>query len=120
MKRHELHHPANVVAVAAGKRLSHDITLGATQADNEKIAGQAETFAITTVAGALRQTDLVAGEEAQEVTVYLKTLGAGAAAQINGAFVGGTKITLDTAGEFFRAKSLNGSWVILNNTGVLA
>lgn len=80
----------------------------------------AETYAITTIAGAASNVTLPNGEEGQEVTVYLAVKGAGANAVVNGVFAGGTKITLDAAGKYFRAKFLGASWVVLNNTGTLA
>jgi hypothetical protein len=84
---------------------------------------KSETKALVTLVGALNvinEFDLPAGEEGQEQTFYLKTKGAGANAQVNGAFVGGTKITLDTAGKMFKVKFLNASWQPIVNTGTLA
>jgi hypothetical protein len=89
-------------------------------ATGDKLNLDAETKALITPAGAVSEFDLPAGEEGQETTVYLATKGAGSNAQVNGAFAGGTKITLDTVGKYFRAKFLGGTWVVLNNTGTLA
>lgn len=90
-------------------------------ADADKVDLDAQTKALVTAAGTtVQEWDLPAGEEGQETCYYLKTKGAGANAQVNGAFVGGTKITLDTAGKMFTAKFLNGSWQPLVNTGTLA
>lgn len=89
-------------------------------AGGDAIDLKAATVALTTVAGAASDIDLPAGEEGQEVTVYLAVKGAGANAVVNGAFAGGTKVTFDTVGEYFKAKYLGASWVLMNNTGTLA
>jgi hypothetical protein len=75
---------------------------------------------ITTTGTTAQEWDLPAGEEGQEVAMYLKTKATGVNAKVNGAFVGGTSITFDTAGEFFKAKFMNASWALIANTGALA
>jgi hypothetical protein len=49
---------------------------------------------------------LPAGDEGQEITVYLKTKGSNSNAVVAGAFVGGTALTLDTAGKMAKLKFL--------------
>lgn len=80
----------------------------------------AETKAITTLAGTLTEFDLIAGEEGQETTVYLAVKGAGSNAQLNGTFVGGTHLTLDTVGKGAKLKWLGAAWQPLWNTGTIA
>jgi hypothetical protein len=62
---------------------------------------------------------LPVGDEAQEVTLYLKTKSGGNAV-VAGAFVGGTHLTFSAANQIAKLKFLNGSWLPLVNTGSIA
>jgi hypothetical protein len=59
------------------------------------------------------------GDEAQEVTLYLKTQ-AGGNAVVTGAFVGGTTLTFSAVNQIAKLKFLNGSWLPMINTAALA
>jgi hypothetical protein len=79
------------------------------------------TYALVTPAspsGAVAFT-LPIGDEAQEVTLYLKAK-AGGNAVVAGAFVGGTHLTFSAVNQIAKLKYLNGSWVPLYNTGSIA
>ncbi len=114
----------NAFTVAEGSAVASVASatlLGGQDADAVNL--DAETKALVTFTGAAvadpMEWDLPVGEEGQITTFYLKTKAAGIDAKVNGAFVGGTAITFDTAGEYFTAKFLNASWVVQHNTGAL-
>jgi hypothetical protein len=105
--------------VSANATVSAATLTGGTDAD--KLDLDAETKALSTVAGTtVTEFDLPIGGEGQETTFYLASKGAGSNAQINGAFVGGTKLTLDTVGKFAKLKYLGSTWVALVSTGAIS
>jgi hypothetical protein len=107
--------------VSASASVSAAALTGGTDAD--VLSLDAETKALSTVAGStVTEFDLPAGEEGQETTLYLAIKGAGSNAQINGAFGGGTKLTLDTAGKFAKLKYFAGiaAWAQIAGTGALS
>jgi hypothetical protein len=93
------------------------LTLGA---GVETIKLDAETYALVTIVGAGSMSfDLPNGEEAQEVTLYLNTKGAGANAVVSGTFIGGTTLTFSAAQHYARLKWLGAGWQMLSGTATL-
>lgn len=107
-------HGDKVTALAAGRVQSNSIGLG------DAINLEAETTAINASGADDNEFDLPAGDEGQEITLYLASKADAGGAVINGAFVGGTTITFDTVGEYAKLKFLGASWAPMHNTGVLA
>jgi hypothetical protein len=88
--------------------------------DADTIRLQHNTYGLETVIGGLTDYDLPAGDEGQEITLYLKTKGTSSNAQVNGTFGGGTLLTFDTAGKFAKLKYMNATWQPIANTGTIA
>lgn len=80
----------------------------------------AESFVLTTDAGAAEYFVLADGSEGQEIGLVLKTKGAGANAIVTGTFLGGTTLTFDTADKSAFLKWLGGKWRPIYNTGTIA
>jgi len=113
---------ALVVAVSEGSATA-SVLPGSLQGGNDAdlFNLDMETKALVTTPGStVTEFDLPAGEEGQETTVYLQTLGAGSNAQVNGAFAGGhTTLTLSAVGQFQKLKFLGSSWVSIAGTGTI-
>jgi hypothetical protein len=98
-------------ATVSGATLS-----GGLNVDSDKIDLSAETYGLVTTAtgGAFL---LPAGDQGQEVTLYLDTK-VTSNAVVTGTFAGGTTATFDTAGDFIKLKWLKDKWVVLVNSSV--
>ena len=100
--------------VIANKRLTGGAAV-------ELLAPGYETYNLVVNGGSNSAVVLPAGEDAQEVTLFLKTKGgAGSVVVTPSAIAGGTTLTFDTVGELSKLKWLGGSWRVLANTGALA
>lgn len=108
---------AITVAASVATRSAATLTGGANKDVLDLGVG---TVGIVTVAGSAPcELDLPDGDEGQEITLYLKTKGAGANAIVNGTFnAGATSATFDAAGDFVKLKWLGGKWVALTNSSV--
>ena len=90
--------------------------------DADHLSLDAETKALSTITGTtVTEFDLPAGEEGQETTLYLASLGAGSNAQVNGTFAGPhSHLTFSAVGQLAKLKWLGASWSVIANTGTFS